>query len=167
MAKTFNELRIYRVAIEIDGLVWPLRKQIQAVSPGLWDQLDRSVGSVADNIAEGFGRETRADFRNFLRYSRGSAHEVDSQVDRAKRRALVAEATATQIVALCKDVSYRIKNFQKRLAKAPKSSNSYEVREPTAAYLSTWEQELEAQVPDWWARTEESDYPDEHFDQRL
>ena len=166
MAKTFNELRVYQVANEIDGLVWPLREEIQPVSPGLWDQLDRSVGSVADNIAEGFGRETRADFRNFLRYSRGSAHEVESQIDRARRRGLVEEGTAVKIIALCKDASYRIKNFQKRLAKAPKSSNSYEVREPTVAYLTASELELETQIPDWWAQTEESDYPDEHFDRR-
>ena len=150
MAKTFNELEVYRLGVEIDEGVWPLRKAIQPSSPGLWDQLDRSSGSICDNVAEGFGRETRADFRNFLRYSRASAHEAESQVRRAKRRGLIDAASAEVIVAKLQNVSVKIKNFQNYLKRAAKSSNSYEAREPQAPYLASWELKLEKQIPDWW-----------------
>ena len=150
MAKTFNDLEVYRLGVEIDEGVWPLRSAIQPSSPGLWDQLDRSVGSIADNVAEGFGRETRADFRNFLRYSRASAHEAESQVRRARRRGLIGEQIAELLVGQLCNVSVKIKNFQNYLKRAPKSSNSYEVREPQARYMASWEIELEKQRPLWW-----------------
>ena len=166
MAKTFNELTVYQLGVELDKLVWALRRGIQPSSPGLWDQVDRSSGSITDNIAEGFGRETRADFRNYLRYSRGSAHEVESQIERAANRELISDSDAQRIIALAKDLSVRLKNFQEYLKRAPKSSSPYEAREPITPYLAAHEVEAAKDTPDWWASTEESEYPDEYFDVR-
>ncbi len=47
---------------------------------GLKDQMTRSAVSIASNIAEGAERGTAADFRRFLRISKGSAAELRTQV---------------------------------------------------------------------------------------
>ncbi|MFK8056373.1 MAG: four helix bundle protein [Saprospiraceae bacterium] len=116
MAKTFEELDVYKLSCEINKDIWTLRSSIKSESPGTWHQLDRSAGSISDNIAEGFGRETRPDFKNFLRYSKGSAMEAQSQINRCMDRELIDARTASTIIKKLRRVTVMITSFQRYLA---------------------------------------------------
>jgi len=52
---------------------------------GFKDQICRSVVSISNNIAEGFDRNSNADFSRFLHYSIASCSEVRSMVYLAER----------------------------------------------------------------------------------
>jgi four helix bundle protein len=51
---------------------------------GLTSQIRRSVVSIPSNIAEGQGRGTKGEFRQFLGIARGSACEVQTQLEIAR-----------------------------------------------------------------------------------
>ena len=48
---------------------------------GLSLQMKRCALSIPSNIAEGAGRKTKKDFRNFLYIAQGSLNELDTQVE--------------------------------------------------------------------------------------
>ena len=51
---------------------------------GLTNQLRRAAVSIPSNIAEGQGRLTRGEFKQFLGHARGSLFEVESQLVMAR-----------------------------------------------------------------------------------
>lgn len=63
----------------------------------LVDQLNRVALSIATNLAEGNGRFTQADWRNFFTIARGSAQELVPLVEVAWRRGLIQEAEALTV----------------------------------------------------------------------
>ncbi len=81
---TFEELDIWQLSREICQDVWEMfEKTTLGKDFELKNQMNRSSGSVMDNIAEGFERNGRREFINFLSYSKGSCGELRSQLYRA------------------------------------------------------------------------------------
>ena len=149
MAKTFQELDAYKVAAQVNDAVWKLRARIKAESPGTWYQLDRSAGSVSDNIAEGFGRESRKGFANFLRYSRGSAAEAQSQIARSRRRELITQAEAREVWNALAHVSNMLRSLRKYLLANKQRPKGNTLQEPSVPFGEVdWPDGT--QIPVWW-----------------
>jgi len=64
---------------------------------GLTNQLRRASVSVASNIAEGQGRLTTGEYIHFLGMARGSALEVETQLELAARLGLGVSADLSKV----------------------------------------------------------------------
>jgi four helix bundle protein len=81
MARSFRELAVWQRAIELATLLYKITQQFPHDEIyGLTSQLRRAGVSVASNIAEGCGRATTGEYRNFVGIAGGSALEVQTQL---------------------------------------------------------------------------------------
>ena len=73
----FEDMDVWKAGAKLPVSVY----QDQATSKdyGLKDQITHAGLSIPGNIAEGFGRSTDRDKRNFLNYAKGSCAEFRSQ----------------------------------------------------------------------------------------
>lgn len=78
-------------------------------------QIKAAAGSVMDNIAEGFERDSNLEFINHLSYSKGSAGEVRSQLYRAMDELFITEEEHKNLNARYVKLSGDIANLIKYL----------------------------------------------------
>ena len=91
MAFMFENLEVYQRAIDLADNISALTERFPRGYYFLVDQLNRAALSIATNIAEGNGRFTKADRKNFFIISRGSVQECVPLLELAKRRQLIDE----------------------------------------------------------------------------
>lgn len=80
--------------------------------------MERSSGSIMDNIAEGFGRGGNAEFHNFLSYSKGSTSELKSQFYRSIDKQLIDESSFNKLIDQCNTLENKLGAFMYYLRKS-------------------------------------------------
>jgi four helix bundle protein len=106
MAKSFRELVVWQRAIELTTLLYRVTQQFPREEIyGLASQLRRAGVSVASNIAEGYGRGSRGEYRNFLGMARGSALEVLTQLVIARELGLGDSREMARAEAIAEETS--------------------------------------------------------------
>ncbi|HMO84454.1 MAG TPA: four helix bundle protein [Lacipirellulaceae bacterium] len=91
MAFAFEKLLVCQKSVDFTDAVCSATEQFPRGYGFLVDQLNRAALSIAANIAEGNGRFTTPDRRNFFGIARGSVQECVPLLELALRRKLLAE----------------------------------------------------------------------------
>ena len=84
---------------------------------GLTSQIRRSVVSVASNIAEGAGRNSNKEFRNFLGIANGSLNELMTQLELANRFNFLDSINLDEIQNLCNEIQKMIYTLIKKFSR--------------------------------------------------
>ena len=85
MSQAFQDLSVWQRAMELsEGIYLLTRTFSKEEQYGMTSQLRRAGISIASNIAEGRGRTSDGEFRQFLSIAQGSTYEVHTQLLLAK-----------------------------------------------------------------------------------
>jgi four helix bundle protein len=85
MLKSCRELQVWQRSTQLATAVCRLASSFpRDETYGLSSQMKRAAVSVASNIAEGYGRITGGEYRQFLGIARGSVLELQTQFEIAR-----------------------------------------------------------------------------------
>jgi four helix bundle protein len=118
MAFAFEKLLVYQKAIDFSDAVCAKSEGFPRGYGFLTDQLNRAALSIAANIAEGNGRFTKPDRKNFFGIARGSVQECVPLLELARRRSLLGppehEALKSQLEEIARMLSGLINGLDNR-----------------------------------------------------
>ncbi|MGA2848855.1 MAG: four helix bundle protein [Terracidiphilus sp.] len=85
MSKSFRDLQVWQKSIRLATTIYLLTKEFPREEIyGLTSQIRRSAVSIPSNIAEGQGRLTAGEGKQFLGIARGSNFELQTQLEIAR-----------------------------------------------------------------------------------
>ena len=101
--KSFEDLDNWKLARQICHKVFEITNKNEFSKDfSLKDQIRRSSGSIMDNISEGFEREGKKEFIQYLSISKGSSGECRSQLYRAIDRKYITGEEFDELYNLLK-----------------------------------------------------------------
>jgi four helix bundle protein len=114
----FEKLEVYQKAVDFADEIAALTEHFPRGYGFLVHQLNRAALSIATNLAEGNGRFTKPDRRNFFTIVRGFSQEYVPLLEIARRRGLVnkpdAIALKERLEVIARMISGLINGLDKR-----------------------------------------------------
>lgn len=110
--KRFEDIEVWQLARELCKDInliitsTPLNNDFK-----LRDQINASSGSIMDNIAEGFERDGKVEFRQFLSVAKGSCGETRSQLYRVLDKKYISQEKFDYLMEKTVVLSKKISSF--------------------------------------------------------
>ncbi len=136
----FEDIIVWRKARELSKEIF-LKCKV-----GTWktdfalrDQINRSSGSVMDNIAEGFERNGNGEFAFFLTIAKGSAGEVRSQLYRALDRNYITDSEFVDLNNKAQTIVKMLGALRNTLRESGLKGSRHVTKSETSAFRSKTE----------------------------
>ena len=114
---SYRDLRVWRRSMDLCRIIYEHSSRFPADERyGLVTQMRRAAVSIPSNIAEGQGRLTDKEFRQFLEIARGSLRELETQTLLARDLGYINDAFASRARSVMDEVSRMLNALITKLA---------------------------------------------------
>ena len=122
MATCFRELLVWQKSIVLTKECHAIARRLpRAERTWLGGQLTRAAASVPANIAEGNGRQHRAEYLHFLSIASGSANEVESHLRIVEAIGFHDAVRLDETLTLAREVGRMLGGLIRALRAAPRN----------------------------------------------
>lgn len=112
----FEDLEIWKLAIEIGDNLFDISDRLREQKRFRFaEQLDGAGMSLSNNISEGSGSFSNADFANFLNYTHRSIYECANVLVILVRRKIITDKEKDDLFTKLELLSRKVTNFRKTL----------------------------------------------------
>lgn len=113
----FRNLNVWKKAINLATTVYKVTNKFPVEERyGLISQLRRCVVSIGSNIAEGAGRESKKEFRQFLNIAIGSCYELETQITISRNLEYLNKEDFTTVIDEVVEIQKMIFSLRKSLS---------------------------------------------------
>ena len=119
----FEDIESWQLARQLANAIYALFSK--AKDFGLRDQLQRAVGSIMHNIAEGFDAGSNREFVKFLWYAKRSCTEVQSQLYLAMDQKYITKEDFQQLYEMTGTTRLKIGAFIRYLNNYEKQQSKH------------------------------------------
>jgi four helix bundle protein len=114
--RSYRDFRVWKEAMDLAEAACRLTDQFPKHEIyGFTAQVRRAVASVPANIAEGYGRESRGAYVQFLGVAQGSVKELETHLLLAARIGLVSSSAVESLMNQCETVGKMLRGLIKSL----------------------------------------------------
>ncbi len=100
-----KDLIIWKKAMQLAKIIYTITDKFPKDEKyGIISQMRRCAVSIASNIAEGAGRESKKEFLNFLSISSGSSYEFETQLYISEDLEYINKEKLTEAVNLLEEI---------------------------------------------------------------
>jgi four helix bundle protein len=104
--RSFKDLIVWQRSMDLAVRIYRITQKLPASEQfGLTSQLRRASVSIPSNIAEGYGRQSTGNYRQFLSISRGSLMEIETQINICDRLKYLAQSDTENIFKEITEIS--------------------------------------------------------------
>ena len=114
--ESYRDLRVWQEGMNLAEMSYQVTKTFPKEEMyGMISQIRRAAVSVPANIAEGYGRENRGEYIQFLRIAQGSLKELETHLLLATRVNLTTQPETSPVLKQCETVGKMLRSLIRAL----------------------------------------------------
>jgi four helix bundle protein len=100
--ESYRDLRVWQSAMDLAEAVYRLTASFPKDEKfGVTSQIRRACTSIPANIAEGYGRDSKGSYAQFLKVAQRSLKELETHLLLAERLGLSGNGASQQVLSSC------------------------------------------------------------------